>query len=133
MTHDIQSRADIELLVRTFYTAVVADPTIGHIFTRVAAVDWDAHLPVMYSFWESLLLQTHSYAGNPMQTHKALSQKTSLEERHFEAWEALWISTVDELFAGPVAQEAKQRAIAIASVMLQKVQPSGTMLPIAGI
>ena len=63
---DIESKDDIILLVNEFYTKIQIDPIIGYIFTDVAKLDWNVHLPKMYSFWESILFGTGSYKGNPM-------------------------------------------------------------------
>ena len=52
---DIESREDIIAFVNRFYNKVEADPVIGYIFTDIAKVNWDHHLPRMYDFWESVL------------------------------------------------------------------------------
>ena len=58
MKPDISTPADIRLLIDTFYVKVQADDVIGFIFNDIAQVDWPKHLPVMYAFWEFLLLGT---------------------------------------------------------------------------
>ncbi len=58
---DIQNRNDIEILVRAFYTRVSKDDVIGHFFKDT---DFDAHLPKMYNFWESILFGTGKFSGN---------------------------------------------------------------------
>lgn len=63
---DIENREDIILLVNTFYDDVKADKTIGDIFNKVVAVNWDEHLPKMYDFWEGILLGGGAFKGNPM-------------------------------------------------------------------
>lgn len=122
MKSDITTRKDIELLVNTFYTKVRVNKTIGFIFEDIAKVDWDAHLPKMYSFWASLLLDEHSFKGNPMQKHIELSKLTSMTEVEFSEWLSLFTQTVDDLFVGKKAEEAKQRAANIARLMLHKIQ-----------
>lgn len=52
---NLETRQDIEDLVNRFYDKVQKDETIGFFFNDVAKVDWDHHLPKMYSFWETLL------------------------------------------------------------------------------
>jgi hemoglobin len=122
MKKDIESRQDIELLVNTFYDKVKASNVIGHIFNDVAKVNWEAHLPKMYSFWASLLLGEQSFSGNPMQKHLELSRLTAMTEAEFSAWLALFTQATDELFAGEKADEAKTRAANIARLMLHKIQ-----------
>lgn len=126
MQPDIATREDIQLLINTFYEKVKADPVIGYIFNDIARVDWPKHLPVMYDFWEFLLLNGKNYGGNPIQKHFDLHDKHPLTAEHFDRWLALFLGTADELFSGPVADEAKNRAAAIAGVWKPKfVHPGG--------
>lgn len=122
MKNDITNKPDIELLVNTFYDKVKTNKIIGHIFNDVAKVDWEHHLPKMYSFWASLLLGEHSFSGNPMQKHIALSKLTTMSEVEFSEWLSLFIQTTDELFEGEKAEEAKIRAANITRLMLHKIQ-----------
>lgn len=122
MKNDITNRNDIELLVNTFYDKVKANPIIGHIFNDIAKVDWEHHLPKMYSFWASLLLGEHSFSGNPMQKHIELSKQTKMTNVEFSEWLLLFTQTTGELFKGEKAEEAKTRAANIARLMLHKIQ-----------
>jgi hemoglobin len=119
---DIENRGDIELLVDSFYDKVKKNPLLAPIFSDVARVDWNHHLPHIYSFWSSILLGEQSFTGNPMVKHMQLNQKTPLSEKEFEEWLRLFTQTVDELFAGQKAEEAKMRATGIARIMLYKIQ-----------
>ena len=121
MKKDIESRADIEILVRSFYDKVIPDPLLGHIFTEVAKVNWEIHLPVMFDFLENTLFYTGTYGGNPMKAHQKLHHMFNLNPEHFSRWVFLFTSTVDELFEGERAQLAKQRAISISTVMQIKI------------
>lgn len=126
MKKDISSPADVQTLVDRFYDKVVRDEVIGHFFTEVVPLDLAHHLPIMYRFWESILLGNHSYQGNPMQKHLQLSRLSPLNEVHFDRWLSLWIETADEHFAGEKANEAKARARHIAALMLHKVQATSS-------
>lgn len=106
----LTTRADIEHLVNSFYDKVKKDPQIGPIFTDVAKVNWDEHLPKLYNFWEDLLLGTDSYSGRPFPPHIPLNLKLE----NFERWITLFFETVDENFTGEKANEAKARALRIA-------------------
>jgi hemoglobin len=106
---DIESREDVVRLVDRFYDQVRRDPLLSPVFSHV---DWPAHLPVMYSFWSSILLGEGGYQGNPLQKHVGLA----IQEAHFERWLALFTSTVRSNFDGPKADEAVDRAQAIASL-----------------
>jgi hemoglobin len=125
MKPDILSREDIKLLIDSFYDKVVKNNTLGYIFNDIAKVNWEQHLPVMYAFWSSLLLNEQSYAGNPMSKHLALNKITPLTEIEFSAWLGLFHETVDDHFEGSVAKEAKSRAEQIARLMQHKIQNDG--------
>lgn len=114
MKPDIQTSEDIQTLIDAFYVEVRRDPVIGYLFNEVAKVDWSHHLPRMYAFWEFLLLGKDTYAGNPIEPHFRLHAMAPLSETHFDRWIALFTQTVDEHFAGAVAENAKTRARLIA-------------------
>jgi hemoglobin len=116
-THDIASRSDIIRLVDTFYGRVRSDDLLGPIFDGVAHVDWGAHLPKMYAFWESVLFGTAGFKGNPLAVHRELAVLTPLTSREFGRWIDLFHASVDELFSGPTAQAARLRATRISLTM----------------
>ncbi|AHF14530.1 globin family protein [Niabella soli DSM 19437] len=116
------SRADVERLVNSFYDRVRSNAVIGPIFNDIARIDWEHHLPKMYSFWSSILLGEQSYSGNPMVRHIELSRMTAMTETEFSEWLRLFNETIDALFEGPKAEEAKTRAANIARLMLFKIQ-----------
>ncbi len=121
MKPDITTPADIRILIDSFYDKVQKDDVIGFIFNDIAQVDWPRHLPVMYAFWEFLLLGTpDAYHGNPIQKHFDLHQKIPLKIEHFDRWVSLFQSTVDEHFEGPTAESAKFRGFAIAETWKPK-------------
>ncbi|WP_026898808.1 group III truncated hemoglobin [Daejeonella oryzae] len=121
MKKDIENRADIELLVNTFYEKVKADKQLGFIFEEIAQINWSAHLPAMCNFWENILFYTGSYTGNPMNLHKHLDQITRLNDANFDQWNKLFLGTVNELFEGEKAEMAGSRAISISKIIKQKL------------
>lgn len=121
---DIEKNEDVELLVNTFYNKVQQNPVIGPFFNEVARVNWDIHLPRMYAFWRALLFGEAGFSGNPMAVHVHLNKQKALEAHHFEEWKKLFFETVDELFKGPVATLAKNKATQVASMILYKVEGS---------
>ena len=114
---DLTSRADIERLVDAFYDRVQADDRLGPMFNDVAQVDWAEHLPKMYAFWGAILFGEAGFKGDPMTIHRGLARRAPMTRVEFDRWVELFHATVDELFEGPVAYEAKQRAARIAMVM----------------
>ena len=124
MKSDIRSREDIDALLTRFYEKAFADELIGFIFTDVAKLDLEHHLPIIGDFWESLLFGTKAYQKynrNPLQIHGALHEKTPLLPKHFRRWVEIFRATIDEMFAGEYAESAKLRAEAIANRMLNYV------------
>ena len=122
---DIESRKDIEKLVDRFYEQVRKDPLIGPFFTEIVQLNWDTHIPVICDFWESNLLDSTVYKGNPMDKHFALHAKQPLKEAHFDRWLSIWEKTVFELFSGTVAAEAIRKAQLIAGLMKYKIGQQG--------
>lgn len=120
-TRDIATRDDIVSFVEGFYQRALVDPAIGYLFTDVARMDLEAHLPLLCDFWESLLFRTQSYQGNIMQKHIALHQQEALNEVYFTRWLELFDATIDELFCGPRADEAKRRAANIATAIHRRI------------
>lgn len=118
---DLKTESDIKILLDKFYVKVIADPVIGKIFTEVIKLSWDKHMPVMYSFWNSILLGANSYTGNPMTKHIELNNIYPLTTDHFERWLLLWEETVNENFSGTMADQAISRAKNIASIMQSKI------------
>lgn len=107
---DIANDEDVKLLVDQFYDRVSQDELLSPIFNDVAQVDWEHHLPTMYSFWSSMLLRSATYKGRPWPKHAPLP----VRQEHFERWVSLFCQTVDRLFQGPKANEAKSTALSIA-------------------
>jgi hemoglobin len=121
MKKDIETIDDIKTLIDHFYQLVIADPVIGYIFTDSIKVNWEKHLPVMYSFWENTLFFTGGYSGNPMTIHQRIHQIIHLTVEHYDRWTTLFCSNVDTHFEGEKAELAKQRALSIATIMKIKI------------
>lgn len=115
---DITTTTDVRDLIEAFYTRVRPDPVIGHFFTEL---DWEHHIPHITAFWNMVLFGDSKFQGDPMTAHKKLHARLPMKPEHFEHWVVLFQGTVDALFSGPKAEEAKQRAYTIAGVMMHKV------------
>lgn len=125
---DILSLDDIKLLVDTFYTRVRADKLLGPVFDERIQDRWERHLDIMYRFWQTVLLEEYTYQGRPGAKHITLP----VGAEHFERWLLLFFTTVDELFTGEKAAEAKWRAEKMADMFASKIahykQSSGRMI-----
>lgn len=121
MDSDLIDRDDVRLLVEEFYRTAFRDPLIGPIFTDIARMDLDHHLPIMCDFWETVLFQAGLYRRNALQLHLALNAKFPLQREHFDRWLQIWKATVDAHFAGEKAELAKTQAGRIAGSIRRRV------------
>lgn len=121
---DIANIEDIKILVNKFYDKVNTDTLLSPIFNEVAKIDWNTHLTKMYDFWNMIIFGSRTYQGSPMGMHVHLATLTTMGEAQFERWTSLFFETMDELYAGPNAQQAKDRATAVAATMLYKIKHS---------
>lgn len=101
----LENRADLDILIDEFYARVRKDDLIGPIFNT--RVDWDAHVPKIKNFWDTLLFGAENYEGRPFPPHIPLGLKVE----HFERWLQIFFATVDEKFEGRRADEIKHRAL----------------------
>jgi hemoglobin len=116
--HDILSLEDVKLLVNTFYGKVREDETLAQIFNERIKDRWPEHLEKMYPFWQTVLLEEQTYFGAPFPPHANLP----VERLHFEKWLELFHATVDELFVGQIAEEAKWRGNRMAEMFELKIE-----------
>lgn len=122
MKKDIENREDIDRLMLAFYKRAMVDDRIGYIFTDIAKLDLEHHLPIIGDFWETLLFRSGDYAKhgrNPLQVHGDLNEKTPLLPEHFERWLEIFSETADQNFVGETTDFIKLRAGAIAGRMLE--------------
>lgn len=117
-TKEIISLDDIKKLVDTFYEKVRKDELIGPIFNERIQDRWPQHLAKMYTFWQTVLLGEHTYFGSPFPPHANLP----VSHQHFEKWMKLFKQTLDELFTGTVAEDAKWRAGKMAELFESKIE-----------
>ncbi|WP_423148149.1 group III truncated hemoglobin [Rubrolithibacter danxiaensis] len=116
--HDILTLEDIKQLVDTFYNKVREDAFLAPVFNERIQDRWPEHLEKMYRFWQTVLLDEHTYFGSPFVPHA----KLPVEHAHFERWMALFTETVNELFSGSKAEEAMWRAGKMAEMFEFKIE-----------
>lgn len=119
---DIKSREDIFLLVSEFYKKVRRDNVLGPFFNDTIQ-DWDTHLQHLTTFWELSLFLKTKYYGNPLEVHVKVDKahNNSITELHFGLWLNLWFETIDELFEGDYAENAKRRARKMGTFLYLKI------------
>ena len=118
---DILNRADIDLLMRIFYNKLLDDPAISYVFTEVAKIDLENHLPIIASFWEQNILQTGNYKNNVLEIHRRLNLKEKLKPELFEIWLQHLYGAIDTNFEGENCEKIKTRALSIATIMKIKM------------
>lgn len=114
-THDVETEADVRVIVDAFYGDITADPVLGPYF---AHVDGTAHRDRMVSFWSSVAFQTGAYRGRPFAPHARLE---GLTRAHFAHWVARFHRVVGAHFAGPRADLLRARAEQVAGVFQVKL------------
>ncbi len=119
---DIETRADVESVVHQFYDDLIKDDRVGLFFTEVVSLDFKVHLPVIISFWSSILLGDHTYQGNPMLKHIELSRKMKIDESHLERWLSIWRKNLEQSHEGVVTELAKAKAEQIGMLILHKIR-----------
>lgn len=102
----IENKKDIEYLVDIFYQRVREHEVLAPIFNEQIGDLWFLHLDTLSRFWETLLFGNRTYFGKPFPKHL----KLPIKDEHFEMWLSLFVQTVDDLFVGEKAEEAKDRA-----------------------
>ncbi|MCK0132169.1 group III truncated hemoglobin [Flavobacteriaceae bacterium F08102] len=114
---DITNLSDIKILVCEFYDKVRLNEVLAPIFNAVIKGKWPYHLEKMVRFWQTILLQEHTYKGAPFPVHIDLP----IGQEHFEIWVALFNQTVHENFEGAKALEAIDRANKMAMMFSYKL------------
>ncbi len=121
LEYDLATRADVEALLKRFYTEAFCDELLAEPFAELASRGLREHLPVMCDFWETVLFRAGLYRRNTLNAHRHVHEQTTLEATHFERWLHLWTSTIDQMYRGPIADHAKVQAVRIAAAMHRRL------------
>lgn len=121
---DIDDKIDLEHLINIFYAKLLSDKSVSYIFTDVAKIDLETHLPKIIEFWNLSLFGKGDYSNNVMKIHLDLNEEEKLQEKHFKSWLNTFYETVDENFLGENAEIIKTKALSIATVMQIKMHKS---------
>jgi len=118
MKKDIKTIDDIKLMVDNFYGKIREDDLLADIFNDVIEDRWSQHLEKMYRFWQTVLLEEHTYYGSPFIPHA----KLPIDGIHFEKWLTIFNDTVDNLFEGEKATRAKWQGQRMAEMFQSKIE-----------
>ena len=116
---DVTQRTDIESIVARFYQIMLKDPIIGFIFTDVAKIHLESHLPIIVDFWhDSLFLQgrvgERKYTNNTLKKHLEVNAKMPLKPGHFTRWLYLFEQAVKQNHQGENVDRMLRRAETVA-------------------
>ena len=84
-------------------------------------MDLEVHIPIIASFWESVVFNTRGYRGDVMEIHRRIHRISNIGTQHLDRWVRLFLDSIDAYFAGNNAELMKQRARSIATVMQMKL------------
>lgn len=112
--NDISTREDISIFVNEFYSRVLKDEQLAPFFSKL---NFENHLPKMIHFWTFALLNEPGYTTNVVEKHLNMP----LKAEHFESWLNHFSETIDSLFKGEIANQAKQRAALIGWTIKSKM------------
>lgn len=119
--NDIETKQDLEILLSKFYSKLLSDETVSYIFTDVAKINLETHLPKIIDFWNLSLFGKGDYSNNVMKIHLDLNSEENLNQKYFNTWLNIFNQTVDANFSGKNAEIIKTKALSIATVMQIKM------------
>lgn len=128
----LDSPAAVHELVRAFYARLLADPLMAPVFTEVAQVELERHLPRIEAFWRKMLLGERDYRRNMIARHERVHDRAAFTDAHFRRWREHFLATLEERFAGAGAERAARLATRIAGHMqhwLQEERPRRLSAP----
>ncbi|SHN01194.1 group III truncated hemoglobin [Polaribacter sp. KT 15] len=119
---DISSRKDIKLIITNFYDLLLKDDQMLPFFEDILINNHlNEHLEIITDFWNDILFQTTTYKNNTMQKHIDKNAFIEFKKKHFAIWTSYLFTTIDANFFGEIAQQMKNRATSIATVMQLKM------------
>lgn len=120
------TKDNIHTFVKTFYQKVTKNSLIGFHFTNILGNDfnnesWKDHILVLEDFWQSMVLGTNSYAGNPFSSHVKLQ---GLNKESFETWLKIFFETLDEIYDTKTSIPFKEAGSIIAQNFMRNIKLS---------
>jgi hemoglobin len=115
---DLDTKANIEQMIRSFYASLLTNEEIKPVF---ANTDFEKHMPHMIAFWSFILLDEAGYTTNVFEKHLHLG----IKREHFAIWLEHFEKNIKDQFEGPKAELALQRAQLIAYTFENKLKAMG--------
>ena len=121
MKNDISNREDIHFIITEFYNKLTSDNEMIPFFDEIVKSNHlEEHINIISDFWNDILFYTNTYANNVLQKHLDFDKKVNFKKEHFVIWLGYLKTTIDDHFKGQNAQNMKDRASSIATVMQVK-------------
>lgn len=121
--NDISSRKDIKFIIVSFYDKLLSDDEMLPFFKEFSEENLlETHLETITDFWEDILFDKQQYKSNLLQKHTNTHSLLSFTITHFTIWMSYFLETIDENFSGINAEQMKNRANSIATVMKIKMK-----------
>lgn len=117
---DITFPADVTLLIETYFRRALDNPMLAF-FVGPILENSPNHLEFVSNYWISHLLEADhgKMSMRPiLEVDKYL--QFSLEKEHFEEWNKVWASTIDDLFTGDKATDAKNHGAYLSKFLYMK-------------
>ena len=122
MKQDISSKKDIKFIITKFYDLLLIDEKMIPFFKEIVKQNHlEEHLEIISDFWNDILFHTTTYKNNTMQKHLDKNAFVKFKKEHFTIWTSYLFQTIDAYFKGVVAEQMKNRATSIATVMQLKM------------
>ncbi len=121
MKPDVSDAQDLYKIVASFYTKLLGDDSINHLFAETVQNGLQEHLQQLVRFWDQMIFGNYRYDKNVMEIHQQQHQLTPFTAEHFEIWLGHFHGSIDELYEGEIAQNIKDRAYSIAYIMRTKM------------
>jgi hemoglobin len=121
--NDISSRKDIKFIIVSFYDKLLSDDEMLPFFKEFSEENLlETHLETITDFWEDILFDKQQYKSNLLQKHTNTHSLLPFTITHFAIWMSYFLETIDENFSGINAEQMKNRANSIATVMKIKMK-----------
>lgn len=118
---DLERREDVHHLVVGFYRRIVFDDLLGPVFEEAAEIDWATHIPRLIDYWCRILHGDPSYRGALLEAHREVNDAEPFRPEHFDRWYELWVASIDDSWAGPLAEAAKAHAATTAALLSRRL------------
>lgn len=121
MKRTLTTKEDVVYFVDEFYKRVRQHTVLGPVFNDEIGNLWFLHLDTLSRFWETLLLGNRAYFGDPFPKHL----KLPIKDEYFDMWLILLDETIDELFEGDKAEEARTKGKNLAKSFRKRLSKAG--------